>query len=134
MAAASIRIEGLAELDSDLKRLVAVADAATMDEALLAGAEPIRAEAERLTPRSRTPNGSTGKGHAQDHIAAQIKKHGKEAAVGPEKDFWYLIFAEFGTPHQAATAMFRRAADSQFVRAVVEFGAVLRAEINKVTL
>jgi len=59
-------MEGLAHLDSQLQKLVATADPEHINEALLAGAEPVRAEAARLTPRSRVPAGTTGKGHAKD--------------------------------------------------------------------
>jgi len=128
----SLTVEGMAELDSQLRRLVAVADDATLDEALLAGMEPIRAETARLTPRSKRPGGTTGKGHAADKIVAQIKQSGKRGEIGPLKDFWYIQFAEYGTPWSAAVGMFRSAADSHFIRAVAEFKSVLMVKIRRI--
>jgi len=130
----SVRIEGMAKLNANLRRLDKATRGQALDRALLAGAEPVRKEASRLARRSDTPSGTTGKGHAADHIEKVTMPRAdrdREVHVGPEEDFWYLVFDEFGTPHQSAGAPFRTAADTRFKEAVREFRDELRTQIKR---
>ncbi len=134
MAAPSVKVLGLKELGRNLRRLDKATSAKALDSALLAAAEPVRLEASRLAPRSDTAGGTTGKGHAKDHIGKITVPHGphdREAHIGPESDFWYLIFPEFGTPRQPALAPLRTAADSKFKEAVQEFREELDLQIRR---
>jgi hypothetical protein len=130
---AGVRVEGLKELNAALNRLESTARGGALESALNFAVEPIRAEWARLAPRSDTPSGTTGRGHAADAITV-IVEHGTrhaEAHIGPPADFWYLVFAEFGTPHSAALAPGRRAADSKLGEAVERFRSELKGRVER---
>ena len=130
---ASVRVEGLAELNKALGRLDAETRGNVLGKALLKAAEPIEEEWARLAPRSASPGGTYGKGHAADHIRS-VERHGSrdaEVDIGPESDFFYLVFSEFGTPHSAAVAPGRRAADAKLKESVETFRAELRGQIDR---
>lgn len=142
----SVKVEGLKKLNRRLKKLEESAQGKALGNALLEAAEPIRDEWARLAPRSDVPGGSTGQGHAADHIRTKLIQTGglesllsggsrgpsdQEVHVGPEDDFWYLTFPEFGTPDQPAQAPGRTAADTKMKEAVQTFRDELEAEIRE---
>lgn len=129
-----VQVEGLRELGQKLAKLARVTRGRALDSALVAGSEPIRAEWARLARRSDTTQGTSGKGHAADHISTVLVESGahREAHTGPEADFWYLVFDEFGTPHQAANAPGRRAADAKLDESVRAFRDELRGRVEAV--
>ena len=116
----AVRVEGLRELDRQLASLGKATRKRATNAALLKAAEPIKDEARRLTPRSDSPGGSRGVGHAADNIEARVVDDG-EVHVGPTEKFWYLIFTEFGTPNQPARAPLRTAADTKYDDAIRRF-------------
>ena len=131
---ATVKVEGLSALNRALRRLDKATAGEAVDIALLAAAEPVREEAGRLASRSATPGGTTGKGHAADHIGKVLKSRSarnREVFIGPEAEFWYLVFDEFGTPHQSANAPLRTAADTRFKAATLEFKKTLAREIRR---
>lgn len=97
----------LAELPAAVQREVSLA-------ALKDAAEPMRAEAAALAPRSR------GAGqHMADHIVVADTRFGGDnspdvstVAIGPEKKFFYAEFVEFGTAHTHAQPFMRPAFDA----------------------
>lgn len=131
---ARVRIEGLSDLRRNLRRLERHTAGRALTDMTVAAGEPIRDEWSRLAPRSDIPGGTTGKGHAADHIRVVAKDspspHVARARVGPEKDFWYLSFAEFGTPRQPALAPGRRAAKRTMGEAVDTLASRLRRAIR----
>ena len=130
----TVKVDGLQVLNRGLRRLDEATAGEAVDTALLAAAEPVREEAGRLASRSDTPGGTTGKGHAADHIGKVLKsrsRRNREVFIGPESDFWYLVFDEYGTPHQHANAPLRTAADTRFKAAVMEFRKTLAREIRR---
>lgn len=63
------------------------------------GAKVLRDEMRRKAPRSSKAGGSRGRGHAADHIGAEVveSRRGRVSVnVGPPRWGWYLIFPEFG--------------------------------------
>lgn len=96
-------VDGADEIIRALKRIGAEADV-ILDEAVLAGAEPIRAEAERRAPRL------TGKGAESIHKAIENTGRGKaRAIIGPDVKeskasykprggtrHFYMLMQEFG--------------------------------------
>lgn len=125
-----LEVDGLAELEANLAKLEYQTRAQAAGKALLKAAEPIRQTAADLTPRSSTAGGTTGKGHAADHIAA-VHRRDDEVHIGPEADFWYLIFVELGTPYTPAVAPLRKAADREFQAAVKLFRDELERAIRQ---
>lgn len=126
----SVEVDGLKELDRSLKRLGKAVRREGTNQALLDGAEVIRAEAARLMPRSDVAGGTYGKGHAADHFEKVLVDDG-EVHIGPERDFWYVVFSEFGTPNQPARAPFRTAADTKFLEAVRAVRDRMEVEVKK---
>lgn len=133
MASREFDIDGLKEMGRNLDMLDRATAERALDAALEGGGEVIREEVARLTPRSDTSGGTTGKGHAADHIGTKLEaheRHRRDIKIGPESSFWYLIFPELGTPNQPAVAMFRRAADTRFKQATEAFRDVLALKIR----
>lgn len=86
--------------------------------ALTEGAEPIRAAAEARAPRGEGPD------HLADHIVispvsnSSTSRTGRDpetdfaVKIGAERHFFYGLFAEIGSAHQAARPWLRPAFDS----------------------
>lgn len=111
----SFSISGLADLQKRLSTLPDAVSFKVQQTALKAGAESIRAEAAALAPRSdKAP-------HLADNIVIGVPTRGLEdvnegdavVAVGPQKNFFYGFFQEYGTIHQAAQPFMRPAFDNQ---------------------
>lgn len=132
--AASV-VLGLDKMERNLRKVAdTLTGERTLGSGLLAAAAPVRDEASRLAPRSETPGGTTGRGHAADEIASLLVRtrsgRALEAHIGPPAWGWYLAFPEFGTLHQPAVGMFRRAADSKFDEAEAAFVEHMRPLIR----
>jgi HK97 gp10 family phage protein len=72
-------------------------------EALEAGGEVIKDALEREIPKS-----ALKKEHARAHIAIKRTRLKGRISIEPEKDFYYLIFPEFGTSSIVAQHNFER--------------------------
>ena len=132
----SMQIQGGAQLARTLRELSLKAEQKTMRGILRDSAEPIRAEAERLAPKSLDAP------HIKDNIVISLATKDAEGerleadqhavAVGPNKDAFYGFFQEFGTVHHAAQPFMRPAFDlkvREALKAVQEgIWRVLRAE------
>jgi len=129
----STEIVGLGRLERRLKSIIRHTDGRALERPLMAAAEIVRQEIEDTAPRSNIAGGSHGHGHAADHIGKVVRPsstRNREVDVGPESDFWYLVFPELGTPYQPALAPMRRAAANKFDEASVEFTRSLRQQIE----
>ncbi len=145
-----VNIEGREELKAKFEWLAHEARGPALERAVLAGAEPIRADANRRAPGP--------------HIEAEIAESSDlaaEVAIGPDRDHWYYRFFEFGAgshaigpakgkairfpgsegetirfgvvhPGMAAAPFLRPALDGQKEEAVREVGAELRRGIDAV--
>lgn len=111
--------------DTLLRKLRQLEDAVAgdaLEQAVKAGAEPIRADASQRAPRR------TGK--LAGSIIVEPDEKGKTQAsvkIGPEKDAFYGLFHEFGTSKMAANPFLRPAMDEQKDAAV----AAVRRELQK---
>lgn len=65
------------------------------EKALKKGAEYMREKIEQATPKS-----NLNKDHAKDHIIIEKDENGY--AIGAHKDYFYLMFKEFGTKNMSA--------------------------------
>lgn len=104
------------DLSGNLKKLSNAISRTIQIEALKAGAEPIRAEAEILAPRDET----AGPPHLSENIVIQVPTErqleaiGNETPVviiGPSKDVFYGFFQEFGHGPGPAQPFMRPAFD-----------------------
>ena len=124
----SVELIGAKQMESRTRKVIRVLRD-PKGTALLAGAEVIRQEIEDTAPRSNKIGGTYGRGHAADHISMRHLRRTQddhEVHIGPEEDFWYLSFVEFGTPTQPARAPMRRAARRRFKDAEAEYTRHLR--------
>lgn len=124
-AGGTVRTEGFSELARQLERMADAVVGETLEASVLESVEPIRADMARRAPRSDTPGGTRGSGHAADNIGKQVASGSKprraEINVGPGQDYWHLVFAEFGTRHHAAQPWGRPAVDAgrdRYIRAL----------------
>lgn len=150
MPAVTVHLEGEAELKAKIEALGKAARGATLERAALAGAEVIRADAQRRAPGP--------------HIEAEVTQAADmaiEVGIGPDKEHWYYLFFETGTsghgigpdsgkaivfsgregpevrfevdhPGMAAEPFLRPALDSKRDMAIAATGAELRREIERV--
>lgn len=122
----SVSLNGVKDLQRQLRRLGTEVERKSLQDAVMAGAEVIRAEASRLAPR-RT-------GRLAANIEAVLVKKRKDQAIahiGPNKEAWYGIFAELGTSHHPAQPFLRPAFDSKKDEAMDAAADKLRAAIAK---
>ena len=126
----SVTLQGSADLMKRLRELPAAVGVTVQRNALIAGAEPMRADAAALAPRDASSSGP----HLADNIAIgvqskrKLKMSGLSAAeediagagpvveVGPElqpDDVFYGYFQEYGTIHHPAKPFMRPAFDAQ---------------------
>ena len=103
-------IDGAVGAILDLKKDFGV-DALTA--AAVAGGEVAKERASELAPRSKGPGNHPKGGHAADHLLVVPRPGTGEgkARIGPDKDGWYLRFAELGTRNKAARPFLRKALD-----------------------
>lgn len=113
----SVKLHGGPDLIGRLDRLSRAASKRVQRNALLAGAEPIRAEAAALAPRS-----ALGAPHLADNIVTGVARgqDGDETLVevGPAagaggNDFFYGHMQEFGTVKAPAQPFMRPAFDQK---------------------
>lgn len=126
----AVSLQGSADLQKRLLELPKSLSMSVQRQALIAGAEPIRAHAASLAPRDE----QAGPPHLADHIvvgvqsARKLRSAGLSAAeediaasgltveVGPAlqpSDHFYGYFQEFGTVHHPAQPFMRPAFDTQ---------------------
>jgi HK97 gp10 family phage protein len=119
-----VTIRGEAELNRKIQQLTARMGKEALVEAVLEGAEIIRADAEARAPVR------TGflKGHINKRVSE--RKTGRVTVdIGPEKKAWYGLFPELGTIHYAARPYLRPAIDENQDRVVDAVKARLKKEI-----
>tara|TARA_B110000495_G_C22673625_1_gene397999 strand:- start:104 stop:490 length:387 start_codon:yes stop_codon:yes gene_type:complete len=125
---ASIRIDGLDQLDRQFDRLIDTSKNKIMRKALNAGIAPIKKEAKRLAP--------VDKGVLRKNIRSKQMRYTAKPAVGlfvsAKGFYWY--FLENGTSSIAPTPFIRPAVDSKHEEGVEKFKGVLKAEIDKVMI
>ena len=111
MGTVACRIEGGDELLAKLKRLEAAARGAALEAAAMAGAEVIRAEANRRAP-----------GPHVDREVSESSDSAVEIAIGPDGEHWYYQFFELGAgrhtigPHRKKAIRFPGAEGQEMVR------------------
>lgn len=130
----TLEVQGLRELERNLNRVGRVLRRDILQDALLLGVGPLVDEWSRNAARSSTPGGTTGRGHAADSIHGQAVRNiarQAEVHVGPEVWGWYLSFTEFGTPHIAANAAGRRAADRTLPQVTEQFSGHVRLLVEQ---
>jgi HK97 gp10 family phage protein len=111
MSTVKCRIEGGEELKARLERLEAAARGAALEAAARAGAEVIRADANRRAPGP--------------HVEMEVSESSEsavEVAVGPDREHWYYQFFELGAgrhtigPHKKKAIRFPGAEGEEMVR------------------
>lgn len=115
----SLKVEGGRELAQALSQLSARVSKKVLIEALLAGAELIRAKAAQLAPRD------PGQPDLADHlVAARVRDRDglPTVAIGTTRPFFYDYFQEFGTPHHPAQPFYRPAFEGEAPRALGVIG------------
>lgn len=130
-----VQTEGFAELAKQLDRLEGATAGRILEKAVLDAVEPIRRDMGRRAPRSAGPGGTRGVGHGADHIAKTVAGGSKpriaEIHVGPEREYWHLVFAEFGTRYQPARPWGRPAVEAGRMRYIRDLRANVRAALRK---
>lgn len=124
---------GGTELLKSLNALPSAISTKVQLQALRAGADLMRAEAEALAPRSDDAP------HIADHIIVGLPRtpledvREEDAAVlmGPEKGFFYGFFLEFGTVRTAAQPFMRPAFDGKAPQSLDVIGKQLWMSIEK---
>lgn len=122
----SVTLEGGEELIKRLGKLPEAVAGKAMDDALMAGAEIVRADASRRAPRR------TGK--LAESIVAELqegKSGRKSAVIGPNEEAFYGSFVELGRSNQAAQPYLRPALDENKNAVQRAIADALRAAIEK---
>lgn len=115
-------------LRRQMKRLPGVLRGRNLDDAILAAAEPIRADAARDAPRSPHPT----RNKLAEHIISIITDRGPgkvEVSVGPSRRAFQGFFQELGTEHHAAQPFLVPAFDTHKAEAVRNLRKALRSDI-----
>lgn len=118
-----LTMQGASDLEKRLRSLPDGVSKRVQIEALTQGAEPIRAKAQSLAPRSDSAP------HMADSITIQPASrrmlddagmHDVDAAVaiGPTRNFFYGFFQEVGTAFHGAQPFMRPAFDSESRRSL----------------
>lgn len=118
-------IEGAKEMDKLLKLLPVKMAASILDASVRTGAVIIRDDA-----KSRAP---VDTGELRDSIRIQkigSKQTITEFRVGPDKNHWYGIFAEFGTSEDSAHPFLRPAFDTNASDALDKIGEQIGKKIE----
>lgn len=126
MSPVSVRIDGIDKLRRRLAELDKNVRSELMTEALLAAAEPVRAQAEASAPRRR--------GVLAVNVVKEVdeKEEKGTVKVGPRtRDAFYGYFIELGTSKMAAKPFLRPAIESQRKAAVEEARKVLARGLMK---
>lgn len=130
----SVRIEGGAELAKVLNDLPKRVSKRVLRNALEAAGEPIRQGMARLAPRE------PGAPDLADHMVIsgtrveglQDNDQTAAVAIGPEREFFYGFFQEWGTAFHGAQPFARPAFDSGVDRALKEITSALWTELAAV--
>jgi HK97 gp10 family phage protein len=118
----NLSFDGGDQLARNLRALTERVEKKTVREALVKGAEPIRGMASALMTRSKRPHiarpqtkrhGAMGASHAAEHVEIAVGRSGHSVAIGPGKDWWYWLFAEFGTVRMSPRPALRPAFAAQ---------------------
>jgi HK97 gp10 family phage protein len=137
-----MKVEGGAQLSAALRALSPRKERGALNKMLLAAAEPIRQRASDLAPVEE------GKPDLKDHILAvpvndkelgQADAYGMRdrqetesvVAVGPQKEFFYGFFQEFGTVKHGVQAFMRPAFDERVNTALTVFQKDIWAWLRK---
>lgn len=125
---ASIRIEGLDELDRQFDRLIDTSKRKVMMKALNAGVAPIKKEAKANAPVKT--------GLLKKSIRSKQMKYTEKPSVGifVSGKAYYWKFLEEGTSKLAPRPFLRPAADSKHEEGVNKFKEKWKVEIDKVLL
>ena len=126
-------LDGLAELENDLKRLSQKEQDQVMRKAVMSGARIIRDEARRRAPvRTRKlKRNIVTQAVKGNNVTAGVTVRTEGKARNPNNAF-YWRFQELGTKHQPAKPIFRPAFDAKVEEAADAAGAVLVKGIDKV--
>lgn len=104
MPKVSIKIDGTEELVRKLSLFPSKIRRATI-ESLRVGGELVKNDARRDAPRGKTRKLS-------ENIDVELDEKDMTMDVGLNKEVWYGIFAEVGTPHHGAQPFLRPALDN----------------------
>jgi HK97 gp10 family phage protein len=118
------------ELARALADLPKAVQGKTLTDALVASAQPVIEEAERLAPKSAVPKPI---GHMAAHIEPQAtnrREHGKTVVVGPDREHFYGLFPEFGTQKMPARPFLRPAWDAKVGDVLSRLVSSLRVAIE----
>jgi len=119
-------LEGADELNEALRRLSDRASGELLRQAADAGAEVIRAEAERIAPRDTGVLAS----NIEDRAIRRQMIGRAQIDIGPTREAWYARFVEIGTSRMQAKPFLRPAFDAKKDEAVRAVRAVLRRLVD----
>jgi HK97 gp10 family phage protein len=123
------RVEGTQDLAKAFTALSSRVSTNVLTEALMEGAEVLRAAAARQAPRA------PGKPDlAENLVAAPMRRRGgrdqASVGIGPNATFFfYDLFQEFGTVHHAAQPFYRPALDRHGQQALSVILSAIRREL-----
>lgn len=130
-------VQGGRDLERRLRELPDGMSRKVQVSALKEGAEPMRAKAAELAPRSDEAP------HMADHIVvSELSQRDRDAisafddvvvAVGPERKFFYGYFLEYGTAHQPAQPFMRPAFDTKAQTTLGMLASLLWQRIKRST-
>jgi len=124
--AVRMTFKGAEEMTVVLRRVAKGLSLVEMKENLRQGAELIRARAAQLAPRGPTAP------HMADHIITQLDDRGLAVFVGPEQEFFYAKFHEFGTIKMWGSPFLRPAFDTEQTRALTVIAKATAITISNV--
>ncbi|KZR60389.1 HK97-gp10 family putative phage morphogenesis protein [Pseudobacillus badius] len=117
----AIKLQGMDQLLRQIDNLQGVEQA--KEKALEAGAEHMRKEIAKATPRS-----NLNKPHAADNIVKE--KEGDQIIVGPHKDHFYMKFIELGTSKLPAKPFMGPAYERNIQQTQEMMKEKIRSELN----
>jgi len=127
-----MKVEGLAQLDQNLKSLGIKVESTISRKALNEAAALVESTIRSRTPRLPSPK-HPEYGHLQDNITVTIArkiKTGFHVKVGTGDGYWGL-FLELGTPTMSAKPFFQPAWESIRMNAWKEIHGVLSTEFER---
>lgn len=118
MASAVMKFEGAKELEAALRQLPAAIAKTATTNAMKEAVKPMAADMQASAPKR------TGEAAASIHSeVVQVEGFGATVAVGPDREHFYLQFAEWGTATKPARPFMRPAWDSHQQQILRDLGA-----------
>ena len=124
MASPVMKFEGAPELEAALRQLPAAIAKTATTNAMKEAVKPMVADMQARAPKL------TGEAAATIHSeVVQVEGQGATVAVGPDREHFYLQFAEWGTATKPARPFMRPAWDSHRGQILRDLGAFWWAKL-----